>query len=205
MTLMAEKNGRAHILDKLNAGSDGEILERVRSGDRRAFEGIVLKYQDAVYNLCRYMTGGSGDAEDVTQDTFIKAYRNLEKFRDTGSFSSWLYRIAVNTCLDLLRRPVPGRLFRTSPDGERFALETASNAPTPEETLQSKQARSAVERAVSSLSPKLKAVIVLNEIEGLSYEEVSEVLGISTGTVKSRLSRAREELRKRLKRSTEQK
>lgn len=184
---------------------DSEILDLVRGGDIQGFEEIVLKYQDRLYNLCRYMTGSARDAEDITQDTFIKAYQNLGKFRDTGSFSAWLYRIAVNGCLDYRRRPILESLFRTSPDGKESAVDPRSNTPTPEESLQSKQASLAVEKGLSSLSGKLKAVIVLNEIEGLSYEEVSEVLGISVGTVKSRLARAREELRRRLKRLTEQK
>lgn len=183
---------------------DPEILDLVRGGDIQAFEEIVFKYQDRLYNLCRYMTGSAREAEDITQDTFIKAYRNIGKFRDTGSFSAWLYRIAVNGCLDYRRKPILESLNRASPDGKEYDVDPGSNTPTPEESLQSKQASLAVEKGMASLSDKLKAVIILNEIEGFSYEEVSEVLGISVGTVKSRLSRAREELRRRLKRSTEQ-
>jgi RNA polymerase sigma-70 factor, ECF subfamily len=202
---MTDKSGKARFHTGRNASRpDPEILDLIRGGDTQAFEEIVLKYQDIIYNLCKYMTGSAREAEDITQDTFVKAYRNLEKFRE-GSFSSWLYRIAVNGCLDYRRRPILDPLIRTSRDGEEYSVEPRSDTPTPEESLQSKQASLAVERGLSSLSGKLKAVIVLVEIEGLSYEEVSEVLGISVGTVKSRLSRAREELRRRLKRLTEQK
>lgn len=180
------------------------MLDLIRGGDIQAFEDIVLRYQDTIYNLCRYMTGSAGDAEDITQDTFIKAFRNLGKFRE-GSFSSWLFRIAVNGCLDYRRNPVLEPLNRTSQDGKEYSVDPRSNTPSPEESLQSKQAFLAVERGLSSLSGNLKTVIVLYEIEGLSYEEVSEVLGISVGTVKSRLARAREGLRRRLKRLREQK
>lgn len=199
---MAEKYGKAHAGSNAPAQvrADSEVLYRVRGGDSRAFEEIVLKYQDRLYNLCRYMTGSASDAEDVTQDAFVKAYLNLGKFRDTGSFSSWLHRIAVNACIDYRRRPVLEPLSRVSPGGKEFAVDPGSNTPTPEESLQSKQTSIAVDRGLSLLSHKLKTVIVLNEIEGLSYEEISEVLGISVGTVKSRLARAREELRRRLKR-----
>jgi len=203
---MTDKSGKARShTGRDNAfRSDPEILDLIRGGDTHAFEEIVLKYQDRLYNLCRYMVGNARDAEDITQDTFVKAYRNLGKFRE-GSFSSWIYRIAVNGCLDYRRRPVLEPLNRTSPDGNEYIVEPRSDTATPEESLQSKQASLAVEQGLSSLSGKLKAVIVLVEIEGLTYEEVSEVLGISVGTVKSRLSRAREGLRRRLERLMEQK
>ncbi len=184
---------------------DSEILDLVRSGDRAAFEVIVLKYQDRLFNLCRYMTGNARDAEDATQDAFVKAYQKLEKYRDTGSFFGWLRRIAVNSCLDIRRKPIQEPLYRKAPDGQEFTFDPRSNTPTPEQFLQSKQTSFAVDKCLASLSPKLRTVIVLNEIEGLSYEEVSDVVGISIGTVKSRLSRARVELRARLGKWMEQK
>ncbi len=194
----AEANGHRADVSDLN------IINRIRAGDIQAFEEIVTKYRHRVYNLCRYMTGSARDAEDAAQDAFIKVYRSLEKFRDSGSFFSWLYRIAVNTCIDYRRKKVFESLFRSA-DGKEFTIETESNTPSPEESLESKQTGAAIERCLSFLSHKLRTVIVLNEIEGLSYEEIADVLNVSTGTVKSRISRAREELRRRLKKSLEQK
>lgn len=178
------------------------LIERARQGDSSAFETLVLRYQDKVYNICRYMLGPH-DAEDAAQDSFIKAYRNLDRFTPSPGFSAWITRIAINTCLDYKRKPVHLPLARTSGEGGEYEYEHASNGPGPEAALCSKQFALAVAKAVSGLSEKLRAVLVLCDIEGLSYSEVSGALDISMGTVKSRLSRAREELKKLLEGSRE--
>lgn len=181
---------------------ESALIESAKQGDRSAFEALVLKYQDRVYNICRYMLGPL-DAEDAAQDTFVKAYRNLSGFTPSPGFSAWITRIAVNTCLDYRRKPAHLSLVKTSRDGEEYEVEVADGGPGPEGFLSSKQAGLAVEKALARLSEKLRAVAVLIEMEGLSYEETSEVLGISVGTVKSRLFRAREELRRLFERSRE--
>lgn len=178
------------------------LIERARQGDESAFEELVLGYQDKVYNICRYMLG-PGDAEDAAQDTFVKAYRNIGRFTPSPGFSAWIARIAVNTCLDYKRRPSHLPLTGKDPDGGDFEFEHPSSAPGPEAALSSRQSSRAVEKAVGALSGKLRAVLVLCDIEGLSYMEAAEALDISIGTVKSRLSRAREELRKHLSGSRE--
>lgn len=171
------------------------LVEKSRKGDKRAFEELVLKYQDRVYNLCRYMLTSPSDAEDAAQDAFIKAYRNLSGFDPTAGFSAWLFRIAVNSCIDHKRKPVHGSLNRTSAEGEEYAVEAESSLPGPESSLESKESGQAIERALNMLSEKLRAVIVLREMEGLAYEEIAEALDVSVGTVKSRIARAREELK----------
>ncbi len=181
------------------------LIEKFKKGDESVFDRLVLKYQDKLYNLCRHMLGNADDAEDAAQDTFIKAYRNLSNFRPEVSFYTWLYRIAVNTCLDYRKRPFFESLFRKSDEGERYYLETASDEPSPEKLYESKQLGLALSKSLGKLSLKLRTVIILKEIEDLSYEEMAEVLDISIGTVKSRLSRAREELKKLLKEFREQK
>jgi RNA polymerase sigma-70 factor (ECF subfamily) len=171
------------------------LIEKARQGDAQAFEELVIAYQDKVFNICRYMLGPD-DAEDAAQDSFVKAYKNLDRFTPSPGFSAWITRIAINTCLDYKRKPSHLPLAGKSPDGDEYEHEHASPGPGPEAMLSSKQSAEAVASAVGRLSDKLRAVLVLCDIEGLSYTEASDALGISMGTVKSRLSRAREELRR---------
>ncbi len=182
---------------------DELLIERSRAGDNAAFEGLVRKYQDRVYNICRYMLGAA-DAEDAAQDAFIKAYRSLGGFTPSPGFQAWITRIAVNSCLDYKRKPSHISLAMTNREGEEYTIEAPSGSPGPEAALESKRAGEAVTNAITRLSEKLRAVIVLYEIEGLSYEEISDALGISIGTVKSRISRAREELKNSLRPQMEQ-
>lgn len=176
-----------------------DFLERFREGDASAFEEIVRAHQDRIYNLCRYMLGNARDAEDAAQDVFVKAYRSLRDFEPAPSFSAWLYRIAVNTCIDYRRKTPFLSFLRFSADGQEFSIEPRSTLPSPERSYESKALGTAIERSLSRISARLRTVIVLKEIEGLSYEEIASVLGISVGTVKSRISRARDELKRLLK------
>ncbi len=181
------------------------LIERFKEGDQAAFEKLVLKYQDRVYNVCRYMLSNSSDAEDAAQDVFIKIYKNLGHFKPSPYLASWVYRIAVNTCTDYRRKPVHERLPGASWDDKETAPECVSGMPGPQSFLESKQTCQNIIRALNLLSEKLRTVIVLKEIEGLSYEEISRTLDISAGTVKSRISRGREELKGLLKDLWEQK
>jgi len=180
-------------------------IGRADETDDTVFEEIVLKYQDRIYNLCLHMLGNAHDAEDAAQDSFIKAYRNLEKFQSGSTLYTWLYRIAVNTCIDYRRRPFFESIFRSSGTGEEVIIDYPSDSPSPEKVCESRQNRDALKKALGELSPKLRAVIILKELEGLSYEEIADTLDVSTGTVKSRISRARDELKRSLKDFTEQK
>jgi RNA polymerase sigma-70 factor (ECF subfamily) len=183
---------------------DFGLIKRFKDGDSSAFGEIVLKYQDRIYNLCRHMLGNLHDAEDAAQDAFLKAYQALPKFQPDASLYTWLYRIATNTCIDYRRKPVFESLFRSSADGEELVHDRASDEPSPERLYQSRQLDQALQESLRKLSPKLRAIIVLKEIEELSYEEIAETLDISMGTVKSRISRAREELQESLKKFREQ-
>jgi len=184
---------------------DPKIINRFKNGDVLVFEDVVLKYRDRIYNLCSYMLGNVHDAEDAAQNTFIKAYQNLSKFNHSASLYTWLYRIAVNTCIDHKRRPFFLSIFTRSETGEELAIEQISDSPSPEKVYDSKQIQDALQEALRKLSPKMRAVIVLKELEGLSYEEIADTLDISIGTVKSRISRARDDLKVSLKDFTEQK
>ena len=183
---------------------DFSLIARFKDGDHSSFEDIVRKYQDKIYNLCRHMLGNAHDAEDAAQDVFLKAYQALPKFQPEASLYTWLYRIATNTCIDYKKKPVSESLFGDSGEGERLVHDRASDAPSPEKLYESKQIDHALQEGLGKLSPKLRAIIILKEIEELSYEEIADTLEISMGTVKSRIARAREELQKLMKKFREQ-
>jgi len=175
---------------------DRDLIRRFKDGDPSAFEGLVRRYRDRVYNLCRYIINDTHDAQDAAQDVFIKAYRGLATYRSKAGLYTWLYRIAVNTCLDYNKRSRPETL-----EDETFLENVASHDPSPEELCQSKETGRIIESALRKLPDKLRAAIVLKEIEALSYEEIAGALDTSVGTVKSRISRARDELRRLLNKS----
>jgi len=183
------------IVTMFDNSDESSIIDRFKKDEKAAFEELVLKYQDRIYNLCKHMLGGAHDAEDAAQDTFIKAYQKLKDFKPEASLYTWLYRIAVNTCLDYKKRPFWESLFKSSAEGEEFISEPVSEAPSAEKLYESKQLGVALSKSLGKLSLKLRTVIILKEIEGLSYEEIADILEISIGTVKSRISRAREELK----------
>jgi RNA polymerase sigma-70 factor, ECF subfamily len=173
---------------------DGNLINRFKGGDVSGFEELVRKYQDRIYNLCRYMIQDTHDAQDAAQDVFLKAYRNLNAFKPDSSLYTWLYRIAVNTCLDHKKKSRPEQA-----EDESAIDDLASAEPSPEQRYQSKEIGQAIRMALQKLPEHLRAAVVLKEIEDLSYEEIAEVLHTSVGTVKSRISRAREELRQLLR------
>ena len=183
----------------MQSSDDLDLIDRFKNGDTSAFGEIVLRYQDKVYNLCRHMLGNAADADDAGQDVFLKAYQALPKFQPDASLYTWLYRIATNTCIDYKRRPLFESLFGDSGEGERLVHDLATDAPSPEKLYQAKEIDRALQACLGKLSPKLRAIIVLKEVEELSYEEMAETLDISMGTVKSRIARAREELQKCMK------
>ena len=173
------------------------IVRKVLQGDVNAFEKLVTEYEKAVYAIAQRMTGNPEDAADMTQETFIKAYNSLSSFRGDSKFSVWLYRIANNVCLDFLRsksrRPTVS-LSAEDDDGEETQLDIADESQSPELLLESSLTRDAVRRGLDSLPPDYKQILLLREIQGLSYEEIAAALDIESGTVKSRIFRARKRL-----------
>jgi RNA polymerase sigma-70 factor (ECF subfamily) len=172
---------------------DVEIIRKFKHGEAAAFNDIVLKYQDRIFNLCLYMLRDTHDAQDAAQDSFIKACRALHDFSPDASLYTWIYRIAMNTCLDYRRKRIQCHM-----DSHSIAEDMPSLRPSPERLYESKEISDSVRSALQKIPEKLRATIVLRELDGLSYEEIAEILDISTGTVKSRISRAREELRRLL-------
>jgi len=172
------------------------LIDRVLSGDTNAFEALVLEHQTVVYNLALRMTANPADAEDCAQEAFVKAYRSLSTFRGDASFSSWLYRLTTNVCLDLLRsRKRRGEVSLTADDGEEDAeLDIPDPADSPERAAERRETRQTVREALEKLPPDFRAVLLLRELGGLSYEEIGEQMQLEVGTVKSRIFRARRKL-----------
>jgi RNA polymerase sigma-70 factor (ECF subfamily) len=173
------------------------IVRKVLQGDVNAFEKLVTEYEKAVYAIAQRMTGNPEDAADMTQETFIKAYNSLGSFRGDSKFSVWLYRIANNVCLDFLRsrsRKPTVSLSVEDDEGEETQLDVADESQSPELLLERGLTRDAVRRGLDTLPPDYKQILLLREIQGLSYEEIASALGIDLGTVKSRIFRARKKL-----------
>ena len=176
---------------------EAAIVRKVLGGDANAFETLVLEYEKNVYNIALRMTGNSEDAADMTQEAFIKAYNSLQSFRGDSKFSVWLYRIVSNVCLDFLRsknrRPTVS-LSVEDDDGEDAQLDVADESQSPELLLDRKLTRESVRRGLDSLPPDYRQILLLREIQGLSYDEISQALCLEVGTVKSRIFRARKRL-----------
>ncbi len=187
--------------------TDAQLVERVKRGDQRAFEMLVIKYQRRIERLIGRMVRDPDLVLDIAQETFIRAYRALPQFRGESAFYTWLYRIAVNTAkkalVDLKRDPlVPESLLKSGNDDadETSRVENElTDGETPEALLASKEIAEAVNAAISALSEDLRQAITLREIEGLSYEEIAEVMNCPIGTVRSRIFRAREAIAQRLR------
>ena len=172
-------------------------VEAVLNGDGSAFEEIVRAYEKNVYNLALRMTASREDALDLSQEAFLKAYSSMHTFRGESKFSVWLYRIVSNTCLDFLRvraRRNETSLEREDEDGETARREIPDESLSPERLLERKLTRESVQRALMSLPEDQRKILLLREIEGLSYEEIARVLSLESGTVKSRIFRARRKL-----------
>lgn len=183
--------------------SQHHITECV-NGSHDSFKQLVLTYQDRLLTLCNYLLKNPHDAEDAAQETFVKAYKSLSSYTPDTSFYSWLSRIAVNTCLDHQRREALRAIFFISAEPNQLDSHAAPTSD-PESLCATSQELQNLQAVLRQLSVKLRTVIVLKELEGHSYEEIADLLDLSIGTVKSRISRAREEIMRLMKKNTEQK
>lgn len=176
---------------------EAELVRKAAAGDGDAFEQLVLSYEKPIYNLCLRMCGNSDDAMDLTQETFLKAWRSLGAFRGEASFSTWLYRLCSNVCIDHLRREGKRKVIplHTEEDGEERTFDVADPAPGPQERLEAADQRQQVADALQSLEPEYREALTLRVLHDMSYADIADVLQVREGTVKSRIARAREKMR----------
>lgn len=173
------------------------VIERVRAGNTDAFEALVTAYQKQIYNLTLRYVSSPEDAADLTQESFLRAFRSLESFRGDSRFSVWMYRLTTNVCIDFLRsrgRGTASSLTVENDDEELEELELPDQRFDPQKELERRELRRAVQAGLESLSEDAREIVILRELEGLSYAEIGERLGLEAGTVKSRLFRARKAL-----------
>ena len=178
-----------------------EVINKVLSGDKDAFEIRVNCHQKNVYNLAFRILKNEQDAFDMSQESFIKAYMNLDKFQGTSKFSVWLYRLVSNTCIDFLRKSRKENLRRMSfenGDGTEQILDIPDVSSQPDTILETKELRRELDICISLLPVDQREILTLREISGLSYSEIGQILDLSEGTVKSRLYRARVHIAKLL-------
>lgn len=173
---------------------DLKTIRRCKRGEEAAFAEILGRYRAAIYNLCYRMTRNSEDARDLGQEVFIKVFSLLDRFDESYAFSSWLFRIATNHCIDHLRR---NRLRFLSleggqgADGEEYEFQLPDKGPEPDTVLERKEALERLEEVIAQLPPHYKAITLLRHDQELSYEEISGILDLPLGTVKARIHRAR--------------
>ena len=200
---------RVPILGALNGGIGGEIVvpdniivQQVKEGKTESFEALVERYQKQVYNIAYRYTGSRDDAYDLSQEAFLKAYRGIKNFRQDSSFKTWIYHITTNVCRDYLRKD--GKIYKVSIDepvhSDQGDMEKqfTDNSKGPDEVYESKELSEFIQGIINDLQPEYKEVIILREVQQLSYEEIAKVLDCSIGTVKSRLNRARKILRNKI-------
>ena len=173
------------------------VVERVLGGDTDAFEALVTAYQKQIYNLTLRYVSSPEDAADLTQEAFLRAFRSLSSFRGDSRFSVWMYRLTTNICIDFLRsrgRGSASSLTVENEDEEIEELDVPDERFEPQKELERRELRRAVREGLQTLSEDAQEIVILRELEGLSYAEIGERLGLEAGTVKSRLFRARKAL-----------
>lgn len=189
---------------------DDALIRAFQSGETGAFDHLVLRYQDKIFSLCYWYLGDYHEADDAAQDIFLKAYSSLGKFRRESSFSTWLHRIAVNTCKNkckslafrFRKKTESIDSYGDAPGIEHIKHSGSGMADTvgsPADLLEQKEKMKHIRRAIEALAPGKRTLVVLRDIEGLSYEELAAVTGLKLGTVKSKLARARADLVEKLR------
>jgi RNA polymerase sigma-70 factor (ECF subfamily) len=189
-----------------SSDEDELLVKAFQGGDKRAFDQLVIRHKDRIFNLCCRFLGDYDEANDSAQEAFVRAYGSLKTFRLESSFSTWLYRIAVNTCKNKLGSSAYKEKRKTASLGNpgnhedrSFPMEIQNGSPSPLARMEEKERSRLLQTALDALPMESKAVVALRDIEGLSYDEIAEITGLNLGTVKSRIARARTELRNKLR------
>ena len=189
------------ILRGDSMSNEKALVQQAKAGDRNAFAALVTAYESKIYNLALRYLGNREDAMDASQEVFLRVFRFLPGFNEESGFSTWIYRIGVNVCKDMLtKRSRRNEQSLEIPDeeDETRQLEIADDRHDPQQLLEGAELRQVLSDAISTLPEQQREMIVLRDIQGLTYDEIATVLSLEPGTVKSRLSRARENLRKKL-------
>lgn len=174
--------------------NERELIARLQKRDEATFEELIRQYEKKVYTLCFRMCGNSEDAEEAAQDAFLALWRGIDRFRQESSLSTWIYRLATNACIDTLRRRKK-QSGSVSLDDEELFVDAVDTSPQPQETVEHRETQKLLQEGLSALPEEYRKVLILREIEGLSYTEIAESASIELGTVKSRISRGRSLLR----------
>jgi RNA polymerase sigma-70 factor (ECF subfamily) len=187
------------------ATDDGDLIRSFLEGKKEAFDDLVMRHQDRIFNLCYRFLGDYHEANDVAQEIFIRVYRSIGTFRFQSRFSTWLYRVAVNACRNRIksmdyRFKKMMRSFhgKDNPVKDNLMLEIPDETASPSLILESKESAVLIQKAMNALPGDKKTVVILRDVQGLSYEEIASITGFAMGTVKSKLARARAELKKKL-------
>lgn len=185
--------------------NDLEFIKRAKNGDKYAFDELVKLYAKKLYNFAIKLSGNLEMAKDITQDTFVKAYNSIKKIEDENSFDAWIKRILINTWKNYVRYEKRRKffshfsIFESKTEGDRKEFEIQDNNPSPLDNLQKQLENEAAQKALNKLNELNRTIIILRDIEELSYEEIVKILKIPMGTVKSRIVRARQALKQELK------
>jgi RNA polymerase sigma-70 factor, ECF subfamily len=177
-------------------------IKQVLKGDQNAFAEIVELYKDKVFQICYRMLGNRHESEDIAQEAFIRAYVNIHTFNQNRKFSTWLFRIATNLCIDRIRKKKPDYYLDaevSGTDGLTMYSQVAADIQMPEDEVEELELQATIQEAISKLPEKYRSVIVLKYIEELQLREISDILDLPLGTVKTRIHRGREALRKQLR------
>jgi RNA polymerase sigma-70 factor, ECF subfamily len=175
------------------------MVAQVKKGDQEAFEGIVDLFKDKIYRHCYRMVGNGHEAEDLAQETFLRAYRNISKYNNEFKFSTWIFRIATNLCIDRLRKKKPDYYLDAEvpgTDGATMYSQLSSDEPLPEQVVTENERWNELQEEIMKLPEKYRTAIVLKYVEDLSLEEISQIMDIPVPTVKTRIHRGREALKK---------
>jgi len=185
---------------------DAALVRAIQAGDIAAFDQLVLKHKDKLFNFIYWFLGDYQEANDCAQETFIKVFKSINNFRFESAFSTWLYRIAMNTCKNRLKSSAYRWKKKTVPfenpegsNGGNFSSAIRNDSTSPVNELEKKERMMLIQKSINSLPEEQKRVVVLRDIQGLSYDEIAVISGLNLGTVKSRLARGRLELRNKLK------
>ncbi len=187
--------------------NDQGLILKAKQGNIHAFELLIRQHEKTVYNIAYRMFHHEEDAKDISQEVWIKVYKSLSKFEENANFTTWIYRIAVNTCIDEIRRRKGKETYSVDESVETekgpIAKQYRDSKPTPEEQYLKKESAEIMQKMINTLSEEHKTLVILRDIQGFSYGEIAEIIPCSMGTVKSRLARARTQLKKMLSKQRE--